>query len=68
MNAGLSHIEFKTLVSNVEDVIKIEVVDDSIKPASKPAPANPDEDFMDPDDKGIDQEALETIQRISSEE
>jgi hypothetical protein len=68
MGQNLSHIEFKTLVSNIEDVVKIEVIDDSIKPESEPTPANPSEDFMDPDNKGIDQEALETIQRISSEE
>ena len=68
MGQNLSHIEFKTLVSNIEDVVKIEVVDDSIKPSSEPASVNPDEDFMDPDNKGIDPEASELIQKISAEE
>jgi hypothetical protein len=68
MGQNLSHIEFKTLVSNIEDVVKIEVIDDSVKPSSEPASVNPDEDFMDPDNKGIDPEASELIQKISAEE
>ena len=40
----------------------------STTPIYEPAPVNPDEDFMDPDNKGIDSEASELIQKIASEE
>lgn len=40
----------------------------STTPVYEPTSVNPDEDFVDPDNKGIDSEASELIQKISSEE